>query len=536
MINRILLGLLTLCISWTVLASDPFPKNENIQVMHYRFSLNLNDTTDVIAGEADVTIKFLKAGAEFDLNLIGRTPNGKGMDVLQVSSSGKPVVWTFNRNLIHIVTPEVKANELVTYKITYRGVPADGLIISKNKFGDRTFFGDNWPDRGRHWLPTVDHPLYKATVEFIVEAPDQYEVVATGKWMEESHLAKGRKRTHWSEQVPVSVKVMTIGVARFAVSLSGEVGAIPVTTWVYPQNRDWGFSDFAVGPRVLEFFSNYVGPYPFEKLAHVQSKTRFGGLENASNIFYFENSVNGENERESLIAHETAHQWFGNSATEADWHHVWLSEGFATYGTALYLEHTYGFDRLRETMVANRDDVLEFAKKNTRPIVDTTIVDINHVLSTNTYQKAAWVLHMLRKKIGDEAFHKGIREYYQAYQRSNALTSDFQHTMERVSGQNLDAFFKQWIYTGGHPVIKGMWLYNPKTKRVVVDVEVTTTSQDSIPLEIATTDDAGNTVVHQLELKPGRQTHRLAPTGKLERLVVDPGAWLLFEGEIRPAN
>ncbi len=502
-------------------------------MVHYRFYLNLNDTTDVIAGEADVTIKFLKANTEFDLNLIGRSPNGKGMEVLQVSSSGKPVVWTFNRNLIHIVTPETKANELVTFKVAYRGIPADGLIISRNKFGDRTFFGDNWPDRGRHWLPTVDHPWYKASVEFVVDAPDQYEVVATGKWIEESHLPKRMKRTHWSEQVPVSVKVMTIGVARFAVLLSGEVGTTPVSTWVYPQNREWGFSDFAVGPRVLEFFQSYVGPYPFEKLAHVQSKTRFGGLENASNIFYFENSVNGENERESLIAHETAHQWFGNSATEADWHHVWLSEGFATYGTALYLEHTYGFDRLRETMLANRKDVIEFSKKNVRPIVDTTIVDINAVLSTNTYQKAAWVLHMLRKKLGDETFHRGIREYYQVYQRGNAWTSDFQHVMERVSGQDLQPFFTQWIYRGGHPIISGTWLYDTKTKRVVLDVELKGTGTESVPLEVATVDGAGNTVVHFLALKPGREIHRLAPTEKPTALVVDPGAWLLFEGEIR---
>ena len=268
----------------------------------------------------------------------------------------------------------------------------------------------------------MDHPSYKATVEFIVTAPEQYEVVATGKLIEESALTKKRKVTHWSEVIPVSVKVMTIGVARFAVSLSGEVGNIPITTWVYPQNRDWGFSDFAVGPRVLEFFQSYIGTYPFEKLAHVQSKTRFGGLENASNIFYFENSVTGENDHESLIAHETAHQWFGNSATEDDWHHVWLSEGFATYFTSVYLEHQYGRDKLVESMKESRNDVLAFSKKNKAPIVDTTIVDINAVLSTNTYQKAGWVLHMLRKQIGDENFHKGIRAYYDQYKYKNAMS------------------------------------------------------------------------------------------------------------------
>jgi aminopeptidase N len=327
--------------------------------------------------------------------------------------------------------------------------------------------------------------------------------------------------------VPVSVKVMTIGVARFSVQESGKVGNVPITTWVYPQNEADGFKDFALAPKVVEFLQEYVGPYPYEKLAHVQSKTKFGGLENASNIFYFENSVNGKNEREELIAHETAHQWFGDSATEGDWYHVWLSEGFATYFAALYQEHVYGREKLSSVMSSKRKTVIEFAKKNTAPIVDTTIVDINKVLSANTYQKAAWVLHMLRREMGNEAFHRGIREYYNTYKGGTALSKDFTRIMQRYASVDLTTFFQRWLYVGGHPHINGTWTYDPKQKTVIIDVTLSQNGDYGVPLDILV--DSRAEVVF---LEPGRQSVRLKSDQKPVKMVMDPGNWLLFEGGI----
>ncbi len=340
--------ILFLLISFTVIAKDPYPKNENIDVKQYRFQLELNDSTDVIAGEATISILFKKSISSFDLDLYGVNPSGKGMKVNGITSNGKAVSFTHQNNKINLklnTTPA--AGEQISFIVNYSGAPEDGLIIGKNKFNERGFFGDNWPDRGHHWLPSIDHPSDKAPVEFVIIAPEHYQVVATGKLIEESNLTKHRKLTYWKERTEVAVKVMTIGVARFAIQLSGEPGGVPVTTWVYPQNREDGFYDFAVAPKSTGILPKLRWSIlSYEKLAHVQSKTRWGGLENAGNIFYFENAVNGKADHEGLIAHETAHQWFGNSASENDWHHVWLSEGFATYFTNLYFEYTYGHDRL----------------------------------------------------------------------------------------------------------------------------------------------------------------------------------------------
>jgi aminopeptidase N len=529
------LSLLFLLIRFMVIAKDPYPKNENIDITHYRFQLELNDSTDVIAGEATVSILFKRSIPSFNLDLFGVGANGKGMKIKSITSNGKNISFIHQNNQILLKLNEApKANEQVAFIISYGGIPEDGLIIGKNKFNERGFFGDNWPDRGHHWLPSVDHPSDKAKVDFIIIAPEHYQVVATGKLIEESNMTKHRKLTHWKESVDVPVKVMTIGVARFAIQLSGEPGGIPVTTWVYPQNREDGFSDFAVAPKVLEFFQNYVGPFSYEKLAHVQSKTRWGGLENASNIFYFENAVNGKNEREGLIAHETAHQWFGNSASENDWHHVWLSEGFATYFTNLYFEYAYGHDRLVTEAKSQRKQVIDYFKKNPNPIVDTTITDINKVLSTNTYQKAGWVLHMLRHEVGDAVFHNSIREYYTTYQNGNALTADFQRILESNSKKDLRLFFNQWLFKGGHPQLSGTWKYDSKAKEVVINLNQDQKSQlFEIPLDIGLRDTQGQISTQTVQLNSKTSSFKLPSTSKPLEVVLDPNTWLLFEGGIQ---
>jgi aminopeptidase N len=526
------LFLLLLCLSLTATASDPYPKNDAIDIQHYRFELELNDSTDVIAGRATLTVAFRKLINSFELDLIG-VRNGKGMTVRSVLAEKEPLSFSHenNRIVIKLNSSPVVGSEMA-FVISYDGIPEDGLIIGKNKFSERTFFGDNWPDRGRFWLPTIDHPYDKALVDFVITAPEHYQVVATGKKMEESNLTQKRKLTHWKESATVPVKVMTIGVARFAIQFSGEADGIPVSTWVYPQNREDGFSDFAVGPKVLSFFQRYVGPYAYEKLAHVQSKTRFGGLENASNIFYFENSVTGKNEREGLIAHETAHQWFGNSASESDWHHVWLSEGFATYFTALYFENTVGRERFVSEMTNSRSQVLKFYAKNQAPIVDTTIVDINKVLSTNTYQKAGWVLHMLRHEVGDDVFTKSVREYYTTYKNGNALTADLKRIFEKNSGKDLSLFFKQWLFKGGHPQLSVNWKYDSKAKEI--ELEIVQNQKESafeVPLEVGLKS-GGKMEVKTIKIGQKTQKVRIACLLKPEEVVLDPDTRLLFEGKI----
>ncbi len=516
-------------ISLSAWATDPYPKNEAIDIRHYDFRLEVNDSTNVIYGEALLTIFFKKSVPGFSIDLATKDDHGKGMTVSEVSVSGLKLQFSHANGKLKINLPSAaKANSQLIFKIVYRGEPIDGLIIGPNKYGDRGFFGDNWPDRAHHWLPVVDHPFDKSSVDFTVIAPVHYSVIANGVKVEESFVSEKKKLTRYHEEIPIPTKVMVVGIARFSIEVSGRVENIPVESWVYPQNKKEGFFDYSVSSRVLEFFHKQVGEYSYKKLANVQSKTRFGGLENANTIFYYENSVTGKGTIEPLIAHETAHQWFGNSVTEKDWHHVWLSEGFATYFANLYLEHAYGHGRLAEEELKDREQVIGFYAKTPAPVLDTTITDLTKLLSVNSYQKGGWVLHMLRREVGDEKFWKGIRQFYSSFRNDNALTTDFRRIMEEASGKDLKAFFKQWIYRGGHPKIEGSWHFDENSKSLSIELSQNQVSGlFSFPLEISIERDVKTVLVDKKT-----QTFTFPLASKPSKIALDPNIWLLFEGGI----
>ncbi len=461
------------------LNADNYPKNPDIDILHYRFELILSDDEDIIRGSATLYILFkVKGLKKIRLDLVNKddTSEGKGMEVSKVTLNGRTQKYVHRENVLTIVLDQPsRVNQVISLTIDYYGVPVSGLKIAPNKYGDRTFFSDNWPNRARHWLPIVDHPYEKATSEMIVIAPNHYQVISNGLLVEESNLNDGLKRTHWKQAVPISCWLYVLGVAEFAIQYVDTFEDKSIQTWVYKQDREAGFYDFAVPTKhTLQFFSDYVGPFAYEKLANIQSNSVGGGMEAATAIFYGDNSVTGKRTSRwrNVIIHEVAHQWFGNAVTEYDWDDVWLSEGFATYFTLLFREHAYGREDFVSGLISSRERVFDYYEdhKNYR-IVHNNLSDMSQVTSGQTYQKGAWILHMLRNLIGDEKFQEAIRNYYSRYMNSNATTDDFKHEMEIVSGLDLDMFFNQWLYQGGHIVLDGSWKYDDKKKEIIIDIQ-----------------------------------------------------------------
>ena len=498
-----------------------------LDVQHYTFSMQLTDADNVINGQADISVKFLKKTQSFKIDLVKKNSTGKGMLVSMVTEDKQDLKFKQDSDAINI-TAVAEAGSEHTYHIVYQGVPVDGLIISTNKFGHRTFFGDNWPNRAHNWLPCVDEPADKATVDFIITTPDHYQVVANGSIVSETPLPDNQKITHWKETAPLPTKVMVIGVADFAVDHTGDVKNIPVYTYVFPENKDVGFNGYAVAKEILAYYIEKVGPYAYEKLANVQSKTIFGGMENASCIFYFENSV-GDKGIEELMAHEIAHQWFGDAASEKNFSHLWLSEGFATYMTNVYLEHKYGVDTLKKRLEADRQTVLDFEKSRKTAVVDTTVHNNYMVLlNANSYQKGGWILHMLRRKLGDTAYWKGIRSYYAKYENGNANTNDLRTELEKASGQNLESFFKKWLYSPGTPHLNITYNYN--TDKKIVDLTITQKQAAlfNFPLEVSVGGDMHTVIVKD------KVTHvQFVVKQTSAPLAVDPNVNLLADFEVK---
>ncbi len=505
----------------------------NIDVEHYRFEVLLNDQSDSIKGKATITLKFLKDTSAFYLDLTNVNGQGKGMTAYRVLEKNEPVSSIHGNDSLHIKLGNMaRAGEKRTFEVLYAGIPSDGLIISKNKYGHRTFFADNWPNRGHNWLPCVDDPADKASVEFIVTAPQHYQVVANGIQVEETNLPGDKKITHWKEEVTVSTKVMVIGVADFAVNLSGVVNnCIPVYSWVYPEDRNNGFYDYAQAAEILPYFIKNVGPYAYKKLANVESKTIFGGLENANTIFYSESSINGKRKSEGLLAHEIAHQWFGNMATEKTFAHLWLSEGFATYMTILYMEDKYGADTAQKMLQEDRQQVIEFVKTSDRTVVDNN-PNYMQLLNPNSYQKGGWILHMLRRQLGDSAFWKSIRKYYATYAGKTADTEDLRKVFEEISGKDFKNFFQQWLYTPGLPKLEIKWKYVAKENKTYITVTQLQKNLFQFPLELHIQATSGKPQWQTVQVSKQTETFAIPVKEKTFEIYPDPKTLLLFEGKV----
>ncbi len=280
----------------------------SIDVLNYKFELTVNDSSDVIYGIATVKISFKTELDNFYLDLKNTDETGFGMSVDEIFESDKKASYTHRNDKIEFSISKTQKGEIREYKIKYHGIPKDGLIISKNIYNERVFFGDNWPNRAFHWLPTVDHPSDKALVEFIVKAPNHYQVVSNGSLIEEINMGSNII-SHWQTKVPLPTKLMVVGIARFARQNLANPNNIPVSSWVYPQFRDEGFKEYSIALKPLDYYTSYLAPFPFSKLANVQSKTIYGGMENASCIFYSEDTLKDKQYYELIFAHEIAHQW-----------------------------------------------------------------------------------------------------------------------------------------------------------------------------------------------------------------------------------
>jgi aminopeptidase N len=245
-------------------------------------------------------------------------------------------------------------------------------------------------------------------------------------------------------------------------------------------------------------------------------------MENAGAIFYFENSVSDKG-IEGLMAHEIAHQWFGDAASEKSFSNLWLSEGFATYMTNYYMENKYGVDTLKKLMIKDRQTVLSFERRRMTPVVDTTAKsNLMVLLNANSYQKGGWVLHMLRRKLGEDAFWKGIRNYYAKYNGGNANTDDLRKIMEQASGQDLRTFFNQWLFVAGHPQLAINWTYDADKKMINLVVEQKQNSLYDVPLELSI---AGQK--HTVNVKDKTTTIQFAAATKPAAIVTDPDINLL---------
>ena len=559
------IALAALTVGATLQAVDTYPRQAGVKITHYTFDVTLSDASDEIAMAETVDIDLLNAGiASVSLDLcgphakgaaastpgdpcIGRTApgglsgqansaaseGGSGMTVTTVAESGRPLTFLQKDDTLRITLPAPsRAGQHVTLTLNYHGTPATGFRIANNKHGDRSFVSNDWPNLAHNWLATIDHISMKVPTTMMVTAPAKYQVISNGLLVQELDLPNGLRRTTWDEKVPIPTWQFSLAAAPYAVDHFGDYHGIQFSSWVYPQEREAGFKSFRDFTRpVMEFYVDHIGPYSYEKLAQVQTNTVGGGMELASSIFYGYNGSPGR----QLIAHEMAHQWFGNSASEADWDDVWLSEGFATYFALLFQEHQDGRDAFVTGVRSSAQNAMRYAVANPQStIVHQNLSNISQVIANNAqiYQGGAQVLHMLRGVLGTDTFWNGIRLYYSRFQNRNASSDDLRRAMENacvaasdcaMENRDLAWFFRQWLNQGGVLQVNGSWHYDAVAKQLKVTVDQTQTQGIyRMPMEIV----AGTGAPVRVVVDKQHNEFSLPMDSEPTEVKLDPNSWV----------
>ncbi|HKO42536.1 MAG TPA: M1 family metallopeptidase [Pyrinomonadaceae bacterium] len=482
--------------------------------INYNVSIHLNEgLTEVTSAKTEVALVILKDNVtqiDFDFGTMPIT-------AVTLNGAAVPYERTDGRLNVKPVQP-LSRNSNVVVAISYHGKPADGLILSVDKTGKPSAVGDNWPNRVHHWIPSLDHPSAKATVKFSVTAPSRASVVANGRMDQILTTSPTTKTWSFTESVPIPPYCMIIAVGEFAQIVPPQQDITPLAYYVPLPEKHIALSGFGAAYPSLKYFTQTVGEYPYEKLALIVGSTRFGGMENSTAIVFsstlFDPRRNAPLSRTfqiregivSLTAHEIAHQWFGDSVTQSTWSDLWLSEGFATYFAALFIQHTDGEEAFRNYMANAGRTYLGSTGSVGIPLHDTETENLMALLNANNYQKGAWILHMLRAELGDKHFFDGVKEYYKTHKNATANSEDLRIALEKVSGKNLKPFFTSWVYGAGHPKYHLTWRWNRRRRTARLILRQTQTQPAF-----------ANTVTVTITTARGRQVVTLKPVTKETR-------------------
>ena len=473
------------------------PYHPGVDVRSYGFRITLPDSGRTIRGAATLALRRDPGTDTLRVDLLAP------MVVDRVTVHGETRAARRDSTRVHIPL-RPSDGPIVRVDIRWHGIPGDGLIITEPVAGPENrewrAFGDNWPNRARHWLPTVDHPSDKATVQWTIEAPSGLDVVANG--VRTRRVTDATRTTwHFAMRQPIPTYLMVLGAARMQETSLGRTacghglkrGCVPQSVWTFPEERDYAPGPFSEAGRIVSYFATTATGFPYARLAHLQSSTRFGGMENATAIFYSDKAFRSRDVGVRLIAHETAHQWFGNAISPRRWEDVWVSEGFATYWAALYIRHSRGDSAYHADLRRVRDAVLAAKEVKDRPIVDTVGArEPLTLLNRNSYEKAGFVLRMLHAELGDSVFFRGIRTYQQRYRHGTATTDAFRHVMEQAAGRSLAPFFTQWLHRPGTALLAVRW--RQEAGAVVLTVRQETGVPYALPLDLVVTDRNGRSM------------------------------------------
>ena len=466
------------------------------QVEHIFLDLTLDIPNQSYEGTCSIQIKPVRSGIDrftFDaVNLI----------INSVTVAGAPQHFDYDGEQLQVqLTEPTEAGEIVTVAIAYRvKKPQRGLyFIAPDKHYPNKpvqVWTQGEDEDSRFWFPCFDYPGQLATSEIRVRVPKNLIAISNGELVK-TQEGKDFKIFHWHQKQVHPTYLMTLAVGDFA-ELRDEWNGKPVTYYVEKGKEAEARISMGKTPRMIEFFSEKYGyAYPFPKYAQVcVDDFIFGGMENTSTTLLTDRCLIDERaaidnrNTESLVAHELAHQWFGDLVVIKHWSHAWLKEGMASYSEVMWTDHEYGADDAAYYLLNEARNYLdEDASRYRRPIVTHVYREAIELYDRHLYEKGACVYHMIRAELGEELFWKAIAQFVNDNAHRTVETIDLLRAIETATGRNLLFLFDQYVFRGGHPDYKVAYSWDGDSNLAKVTVTQTQAkdgnSKDLFDLKIA---------------------------------------------------
>ncbi len=517
-----------------------YRRDRHFKLEHLKLDLSFDEAKGSVRGTSTLTLAPLHDG------LTRVTLDAVDLAVRNVRSAGKSLAFEASGGELRIdLARPARAGQALVIEIAYTGTPKKGLFFIKpdkaHPKKPRQIWSQGEMEDNRHWFPCYDASDDKCTSEVILTVADRYTAVSNGRLVGVRKDRKKRLATfHWRQDVPHVTYLVAIAVGEFDIEEESFGGAkkVPVQYYV-PKGRGRDIRPtFARTVDVMRFFSEVTGvPYPYEKYAQVVvADFTFGGMENTSMTLLTERCLVpkrllDDTDSDSLIAHELAHQWWGDLVTTKSWAHLWLNEGFASYFDPLYFERSRGADEFHLRMKGDAEAYFAEFRSYRRAIVTNEWHVSEDMFDRHTYCKGGWVLHMLRGVVGDDHFWKGIRHYIARHARRSVETADLKIAFEEATGRSLDCFFDQWLMKGGHPAYDVSWTWDDKASVLRVTVAQTQKTDDLTPLfrmpvEIVAAMGPANRVF-RVQVEKANETFAFQLPERPKAVYFDPAGWVL---------
>jgi len=464
-----------------------------------------------------------------------------------------PLRFTHSDGVLSVRFPRpLRAGRAAEVSVEYQGSPRRGLYFCAPDEHRPDRLVQAWTqgqdEDARFWFPCYDYPNEKATTEVIATVPAAMTAISNGRLVRRTvDRRRGTATFHWRQAIPHVSYLVTLVAGEFE-AIRQRWREVPMTVWAPPGRAADARRACGKTPRMMEFFSRFTGaPYPYEKYDQVFVQDFiFGGMENTTATTLTDTALLDRRSfldvsMDGLVAHELAHQWFGDLLTCRDWSHAWLNEGFATYFDALFREHDLGRDEYLFYILSYRDNYLsEDGGHYRRSIVTKTYRDPVEIFDRHLYEKGALVLHMLRGVLGDDLFRRAIRLYVARHREGSVETVDLRRACEEVSGRDLGPFFDQWVFRGGHPDLKASFAWDEKRKTATVTVkQVQGTDDDTpatfrMPISIAFHLGRGRVETLRAELRDREHAFEMRLPSRPRFVNLDPGMGILKTLDFAP--